>query len=333
MKVLVCGLGSIGMRHVRNLSQLPCQLTVWHYKKLDDHRARTLKESAITLIPNIESALEQSDAVVIATPTDTHHDIASKALILNKHIYFEKPLSNRLFNAEPFLLRDPTIVIEVGCQLRNHPSLVKLKDVLSKDDTPLTYSFVMGHRLEFWRPGNDYQNSFTSDTSRGGGALYELVHMVDLSIMLFGKITAVFCKTYRTRQLSISDEDTCLLTIEHHSGVKGQIQLDMVSPEYRCWVEIVGLNKLYNLSLTEGTLYARSTLSNSEVVSRLDNDHNRNTLFIDHMRHFIKCCTSPLPLPPVCSFEESYHALEVLDAARRSSDEGRMVSILESHDG
>ena len=43
---------------------------------------------------------KEIDAVIIATPINTHYNLVKKALLLKKHVFVEKPLSSTLSKAE-----------------------------------------------------------------------------------------------------------------------------------------------------------------------------------------------------------------------------------------
>jgi predicted dehydrogenase len=63
-------------------------------------------------------------AVVIATPTGTHREIALAAIAANKHVYCEAPLANTIDDAKAIATaaRDAVkIVFQVGLQERSHP--------------------------------------------------------------------------------------------------------------------------------------------------------------------------------------------------------------------
>jgi predicted dehydrogenase len=63
-------------------------------------------------------------AVVIATPTGTHREIALAAIAANKHVYCEAPLANTIEDAKAIAAaaRDAVkIVFQAGLQERSHP--------------------------------------------------------------------------------------------------------------------------------------------------------------------------------------------------------------------
>jgi len=233
--VLVCGAGSVGMRHINNLVTLGVKVSVWRnrvelVKKLKD-------ELNLEVFLSLDEALKQADAVVIATNTNTHLDLALKAAKMGKAIFIEKPLSHTTEGVKELsdLVRKNKLVFEVGCQLRAHPNLMKLhRLIVQADYGPLyTYRAVVGQRLENWRPDTDYRKSYSVNLQQGGGALLDLIHEIDLINWLTGPILSVSAHLTHVSDQEMCAEDLVNMTLINTNGAVGQVQLDMLSPEYR----------------------------------------------------------------------------------------------------
>jgi len=71
------------------------------------------------------------DAVVIATPAETHFRLAQAALEAGKHVFVEKPLALRCAEAEKLLTQAAANgrTLMVGHLLRYHPAIRKLKEL------------------------------------------------------------------------------------------------------------------------------------------------------------------------------------------------------------
>ncbi len=96
MKFLVCGLGSIGRRHLKNLMALGEEDIVL----LRSHHT-TLPEEDLAAFPaetDMAEALKKfkPEAVIVANPTALHLDLAIPAARAGCSILLEKPISNTL---------------------------------------------------------------------------------------------------------------------------------------------------------------------------------------------------------------------------------------------
>lgn len=71
-------------------------------------------------------------AIFIATPTETHFDIASKALGAGKHVFLEKPGTTSSTDLEKLLelAQSKNLKFAVGYEFTHHPAFKKLKELL-----------------------------------------------------------------------------------------------------------------------------------------------------------------------------------------------------------
>lgn len=91
----------------------------------------------IKIVKNIDEILndEKIDAVIIASPINTHHDFAKKSLLSKKHVFVEKPLSKNFSEAKSLfsLAKKNNLCLFVGNIFLYHPVFYKLKKLLSKE--------------------------------------------------------------------------------------------------------------------------------------------------------------------------------------------------------
>jgi len=87
---------------------------------------------------SFSQAIESSDidAVVIATPVEKHFLLAREALLANKHVFIEKPMTSNLHEAEELisLAEKNKKVIFVGHILHYHPAIAQIKKMLGEGD-------------------------------------------------------------------------------------------------------------------------------------------------------------------------------------------------------
>jgi len=328
-RILVCGAGSIGMRHIQNLVMLGAKVLVWRTrtelaKKLED-------ELNLKVFLSFDEALEHADAVVIATNTNKHLNLALKAAKMGKAIFMEKPISHTTKGIKELsdLVHKKKLVFEVGCQLRAHPNLIKLHQLTAQAQYgPLyTYRAVVGHRLESWRPGTDYKKSYSADLQQGGGALLDLIHEIDLINWLTGPITSVSAHLSQVSDQEMKSEDLVNMTLINANGAIGQVQLDMLSPEYRRGLELVYRDAIIYWDYVTGILTCNQN-SLITVVDQVSDQFERNSLFLSHMSYFLDRLINPKILP-LCPIEDGIAALTIAECARLSDTRGSIVDLTE----
>ena len=101
--VAVIGAGYWGPNLIRNF--LGCDATwLWTVCDRDADRARRVvgRYTSIRVTDDFEEVLHDPriEAVAIATPTSTHHELALRALAAGKHVLIEKPLAPSVREAE-----------------------------------------------------------------------------------------------------------------------------------------------------------------------------------------------------------------------------------------
>lgn len=324
-RVLVCGAGSIGRRHIANLLQLGAEVLVWRTRVY--LLAEIARDFPVRTYTDLSAAIAEADAVVVATATDQHLAFAIKVLKANRALFIEKPVSHDWTGIED--LRQLTVgkSVEVGCQFRAHPNLITLAHLLRQRENgrPLTYRLAMGHRLDAWRPTQDYRQGYSADAARGGGALFDLIHLIDLALWFFGPVVAVNAVLSKVSDLEIQGDDVANLLLTHENGVTGHIQLDMTSPVHRCEVEVMTTTAIYRWSNGESLLHRHSP-DGETIADRLPEGFERNDLFLAHIGHFLKRLDDPA-LPPLCAFEDGVAALKIALGAREADMQGQKVRL------
>src|SRR5262249_53583298 len=74
------------------------------------------------------------DAIVLATPAETHARLALRAIGAGKHIFVEKPLALDVSSAIEVMqaAEDRAVVVMVGHLLRYHPAFMMLSELVAQ---------------------------------------------------------------------------------------------------------------------------------------------------------------------------------------------------------
>lgn len=148
MSIAVIGCGYWGKNLVRNFHQLAVLSMVCD---ATDSGRRTASEIApgVTVVARVEDVLDSDvEAVVIATPAETHFDLTRRALSAGKDVFVEKPLALR--HAEGVALQELAAdlgrILMVGHVLEYHPAVQMLIDLV-RDGTLGRVNYVYSNRL------------------------------------------------------------------------------------------------------------------------------------------------------------------------------------------
>lgn len=132
--IAVVGAGYWGANHVRNFHELGALAAV-----CDSSKSSLEKAAARFGVTRTERELETVLAdpgikgVVVATPAETHYQIARAALEAGKDVLVEKPLTLDVSEAEDLvsLASEREAVLMVGHLLEYHPAVIRLRELVS----------------------------------------------------------------------------------------------------------------------------------------------------------------------------------------------------------
>jgi len=129
----VIGCGYWGKNLVRNFGKLGALAVCCDATEAGRATAKELAPQSL-IVADLKAALDAEIAgVVIATPAETHYEVARAALEAGKDVFVEKPLSLTYEQgAELVRLADAQgRILMVGHVLEYHPAIVKLRQLIS----------------------------------------------------------------------------------------------------------------------------------------------------------------------------------------------------------
>ncbi len=115
LRIGIAGAGHFGRYHALKVAAAERAVLVGIHDR-DEERAQTIAWEAGTTHMPFEDLLAQCDALIVATPADTHHAIAAAALRAGKHVLVEKPIAATLEQADELaaLAVEGGLVLQVG---------------------------------------------------------------------------------------------------------------------------------------------------------------------------------------------------------------------------
>jgi predicted dehydrogenase len=194
IRVAVIGVGNRGAFLLRHALKVP-GVRVVAVCDLDEERAR--QAAAAVAAAGGEAAIysdyrkmlderKDLDAVIIATPVDSHKAISLTALEMGKHVYCEKPMSNNEADTRMMAraARSAKGIFQAGFQLRHDPNRRASVDFVKSGNLGRVL-FLQGYRHTGDLPR---QTLWYFDRSRSGDNIVEQAcHIIDLFVWTVGK--------------------------------------------------------------------------------------------------------------------------------------------------
>jgi UDP-N-acetyl-2-amino-2-deoxyglucuronate dehydrogenase len=220
LRVVVVGAGFAAGAHLRALRQMGCRVTAI----VTAHPRRRAK--ALSMFPDAhvdwpapEALRHGADLAIIASPSDTHLEVAREAVAHRIDIVVEKPIDARLDHAEELvgLANAGGVGLAVVLQHRYKPAGRALQSLMSGGKLG---EFTGGTVSVPWWRSRDYyaepgRGTYTRD---GGGVLItQAIHTLDLFISVVGAPHRVRAQTARVLQ-PMEAEDTVIGVLDYGAG-------------------------------------------------------------------------------------------------------------------
>lgn len=325
MSVAVLGLGSIGLRHARNL--LALDRSVVGFDPAPDRRSALIKSGG-TAVATRDAAIEAAAAVVVASPNAHHFDDMAAAVDAGRHVFVEKPLAHKVDGVNEVLERALAAdrVVFAGLNQRFNPAIREARALIAAGrlGTVLWGRFLAALYLPDWRPWQDHRKGYAADPTTGG-VIFDAVHEFDLAHYLLGAARTLAATARCSGVLEIPSDDIADIVLGHPGGVVSSLHLDYVTRPPRRIIDLAGTAGLLNVDV----LARRLVLHDGEGKTALERayDTTYDDDYRDEMAAFLDCIEGGGE--PACDGREALAVLGQVIAARSlaglpgAAEEGR----------
>lgn len=325
VQVAVVGSGYWGKNLVRNYHELGNLRMI-----CDTNRA--VLELFSEQYPGVETCIAFSDvlaceevsAVVIATPAETHYTLAKEALAAGKHVYIEKPLVLEEDHAlELIEIADHKgLILMVGHLLHYHSAFVRLGKLVRSGELG-RINYIYSNRLNLGKIRRE-ENILWSFAPHDISMILSLAEERPDSIMAVGG-------SFLHKQIA----DVTTTHMEFPSGLKAHIHVSWLHPFKEQKLVVVGEKKMAvfddtkpwneKLTLFDHCIEWQNNMpvpvkAEAQSVSLEESEPLKL-----ECQHFLSCVATGKR--PLTDGAEGLRVLEVLNAAQRSMDAGRVVEL------
>ena len=321
--VLVVGAGSIGERHLRCF-QSTGRVHVSFIEINPELRETIAKRYNVPAYASLTAALadgklleQPCKAAVIATPANTHIEIARKLAGHDFHLLIEKPLSTNLEGIKELsaVLDSRGLVASVAYVYRSFPALTSMREALrsGRFGKPVQIVAVGGQHFPTYRPA--YRSTYYTRHATGGGAIQDaLTHVINAAEWLVGPIDRLVVDAAHQLLDGVEVEDTVHL-LARHGNVLGSYCLNQHQAPNESSITVL---------CSQGTVRWQShTQSWRWMVVPEEPWHDetfepmpRDAAFIGQASAFLDAVKNGVP--PRCSLNEAEQTLKVNLAALNS---------------
>ncbi|MGD8777107.1 MAG: Gfo/Idh/MocA family oxidoreductase [Syntrophobacterales bacterium] len=263
------------------------------------------------------------DALAIATPAETHYELAMKSLLAGKHVFVEKPVALTVEEGLELITfaEQKNLTLMVGHILHYHPAVIKLKELIDSGELG-KIQYLYSNRLNIGKIRAE-ENILWSFAP----------HDISVILMLLGEMPE---SVYATGGTYLQKEipDTTLTNLNFASGVKAHIFVSWLHPFKEQKLVVVGDRKmavLDDVSEEKLVLYPHqiqwvkripvAAKAQAEVVA-VDMEEPLKA----ECQHFLECISKGRT--PRTDGREGLRVLQILQASQESlNQDSRIVRL------
>ena len=310
VRVLVVGMGSIGLRHARLYAALPDTLVEVCESRPEGVEEARRQSPTVKCWPDYQTALDaKPDYVVVATPHQAHSAMSIAALEKGIPVLCEKPMSHNLAEAEKMLAASQRYKtpLAVGYALRFHPGLQHLRKLLTSGEVgPLLFArYCVDSLIALGNSRSRYQATLP-------GALFmDYSHGLDLLFHLTGKIPTTLATRGIAGNLGELKADPILFSgiLGYEKTLQAELHLSYVlKPEIHT-LQVIGEHLGVLVELNSGRMEIHDIRKNT--LQSIILPYERDPLYVQQWLAFRDFCLGqPSDL---CTGEEALKTNQLMD--------------------
>ena len=313
----IVGFGKWGYNHVNTAAKLldHSAITVCDTDEAGRDKLKKISDD-INFTTDLSEVIadESINAVIIATPAETHFEIAKKMMEAGKNVLVEKPITLISGEAEELLkiANDKGVILMVGHVLLYHPAVLKIKKMLEEGK--------LG-KLQYI-----YSNRLNLGTIRSEENILWSFAPHDISVIQFltdNNPTEVFARGASFLQHQI--EDTTLTFMKYPDNVSAHIFVSWLHPFKEQRLVVIGDKGMVvfedSLPAEKLKYYKKGFQRVEGVLEKFDHDYeviefdNRMPLE-EEQKHFFECVADGKQ--PLTDGQHAIEVLKILEESEKS---------------
>lgn len=326
----IIGTGRIGDMHARLVALQPDAAVTWCFDVFEDSATRTAQAVGARATTDIDALLgaDDVDAVLIASPTDTHVEMILRSAAAGKPILCEKPIDVDIGKVEDCRekLSAFDVPLQMGFNRRFDPSHAGVRDAVARGDIGALELLVITSR----DPGPPPPRPILE--ACGGLFRDTTIHDMDMARFVMGEdpveVYAMAANRVDPVFAELGDVDTAMIIMRGESGALCHINNSRrTNYGYDQRVEAFGAEGMVrsnNHRPTEVSRHgAQGTGTRDELLYFFIERYR--AAYEEEIRDFIEQVTRGQP--PKVTFEDGRRALILSEAALKSYETNQPVKV------
>lgn len=328
-KVGIIGLGGIAqLVHLPILSKMN-NVELFAASEINKSRGKVISDkfNIKNVFTDYSKMLEMDEleAIIIATPTDTHEKISINSLEAGKNILIEKPGPKNLNEAESIYkaAKKNKKIAMVGMNPRFRPDAMLLKSLINSGELGDIFYIRSG----WTRKRSSAEKWFLKKSSAGGGVMIDLgIGLLDLSLWLLDnpKPKSVTVQTYNHETQTVEDSAIAFFRFHNSAVINFEVSWSFHSETDKFTLSTYGKEGTAHLN----PLRAYRRIESSQLdytpakTSNLKNLYQKS--YENELRHFIGSVKSKTDV--ISSIKNALATMKLLEGFYTSASSGKEVT-------
>ena len=341
-KVLVVGLGSIGLRHVKNILANFSNTKIIIYSKRKKIPLDIKNNDKVIIFDSLKKCLEEHPNIGFITNESAFHVTTAIKLAKNGiDLFIEKPLSNSSKGIDELkkYVKKNKLITQMGCNFRFFPPIKKIKSLINAKKIGRIISVQVENNsyLPDYHPWEDYRKGYAARKDLGGGAVLTQIHEIDYLYWLFGDAKRVSSFTGKYSDLTVTADDMSTSLIEFKNNVIGQIHISYFQRPYFRSCKIKGTNGIIEWNSLDNNVnvfnmkqkkWKKMEIKNNYKlitggITTGQTDKKLNQMYVEEIKHFMDCVNKrKITINDIVQGEKT---LKIALAMKESSKKGKII--------
>lgn len=290
MKICFIGMGSIGTRHLRNITTiLKEQNILFSIDVLRSSKIKLSDEKSELICKQYYNYYElpnDYDIIFITNPTYLHFDTIKNTITNTKNMFIEKPIFESCNYDLKNLFINTDGIYYVACPLRYSTVMKYIKKIIQEEKI---YSIraISSSYLPDWRKGIDYRNIYSSKKEYGGGASLDLIHEWDYITYLFGEPMEVYNMNGKYSELEIDSDDISIYIARYHDKLL-ELHVDYIGRNTVRQLELYCKDHVIYADFIHNTITYKGENQKTIQLEKEDMYMNEMRNFLDIINHKVR---------------------------------------------
>ncbi len=235
------GLGSMGKRRIRLIKKYDESLQIFGVDTKEERRNECKELYGIETFNTLEELILEKEVTCafVCTSPLSHSQIINQCLNHELHVFTELNLVSDRYEENIAIAKEKNLLLFLSSTFLYREEIKEICTSINAVNGLLNYTYHVGQYLPDWHPWENYTDFFVGDKRSNGCREIFAIELPWLT-SVFGDIVKVDVIRNKISNLKIDYHDNYLVIVQHKTGHKGILAVDVVSRKAVRNLEVFG---------------------------------------------------------------------------------------------